>query len=165
MVLISCIFYIFYNAFYLKCVALYFMHSSIFVYCILCISCLHLNPLSPCSFEACAEVLAFLCFICRCFEREPRFYSCIIVVSYFKFIWLWKNELKWFEEKDFFTSLLLSFLLSMGLYVLLHTVISIIIVSLRSSKYFFPKGIKGENRKLLKKLIFDTVLAVSMHYI
>lgn len=53
----------------------------------------------------------------------------------------------------------------MGLYVLLHTVISIIIVSLRSSKYFFPKGIKGENRKILKKLIFDTVLAVSMHYI
>lgn len=62
-----------------------------------------------------------------------------------------KNELKWFEEKDFFTSLLLSFLLSLGLYVLLHTVISIIIVSLRSSKYFFPEEIKDEKRKILKK--------------
>lgn len=51
LVLISCIFYIFYNAFYLKCVALDFMHSSIFVYCILCISCLHLNPLCPCSLK------------------------------------------------------------------------------------------------------------------
>lgn len=49
-----------------------------------------------------------------------------------------------------------------GLVVLLHTVISIIIVSLRSSKYFFSKGIKGE--KNIKK-IFDTVLAVSMNYI
>lgn len=49
--------------------------------------------------------------------------------------------------------------------MLLHNVISIIIVSLRSSKYFFPEGIKGENRKILKKLIFDTVLAVSMNYI
>lgn len=120
------------------------------MYCILCISCLHQDPLSPCSFEACAEVLAFLCFICRCFEREPRFYSCIIVVSYFKFIWLWKNELKWFEEKDFFTSLLLSFLLSLGLYVLLHTVISIILVSLRSSKYFFQRN-KGWGKKNIKK--------------
>lgn len=62
-----------------------------------------------------------------------------------------KNELKRFEEKDFFTSLLLSFLLSLGLYVLLHTVISIIIVSLRSSKYFFPEEIKDEKRKILKK--------------
>lgn len=135
------------------------------MYCILCISCLHQDPLSPCSFEACAEVLAFLCFICRCFEREPRFYSCIIVVSYFKFIWLWKNELKWFEEKDFFTSLLLSFLLSLGLYVLLHTVISIILVSLRSSKYFFQRNKGWGKKNIKKKLIFDTVLAVSMHYI
>lgn len=44
-------------------------------------------------FEACAEVLAFICFICCCFERKPRFYSCIIVVSYFKFIWLLENKL------------------------------------------------------------------------
>lgn len=38
-----------------------------------------------------------------------------------------------------------------GFYVLLHPMISIIIVSLRSSQYFFPKEIKGEKRKILKK--------------
>lgn len=65
------------------------MHSSI-----LCILCLHQIPLSPWFLDARAEVLAFLCFLCHYFEREPRFYSCIIVVSDLKFIWLWKNELK-----------------------------------------------------------------------
>lgn len=74
------------------------MHSSIFVYCILWVSCLWQNSLSPWFFEACAEVLAFICFICCCFERKPRFYSCIIVVSYFKFIWLLENKLTYLKR-------------------------------------------------------------------
>lgn len=69
-----------------------------FVYCILWVSCLRQNSLSPCFSEACAEVLAFICFICCCFERKPRFYSCIIVVSYFKFIWLLENKLTYLKR-------------------------------------------------------------------
>lgn len=57
------------------------------------VTCLWQNSLSPWFFEACAEVLAFICFICCCFGKKPRFYSCIIVVSYFKFIWLLENKL------------------------------------------------------------------------
>lgn len=85
---------------YLKCVALYLAHSSILctVFCEFHVFGKVHSVLG--FFEACAEVLAFICFICCCFERKSRFYSCIIVVSYFKFIWLLENKLtELFEEK------------------------------------------------------------------